>query len=470
MSLTKEKRDALPESDFAVPEKRKLPMHDATHVRLAHDMLQRTSGLTSEEKSRASHRILERARSLGIDTSTWEVSASVSFEAMAIVMPVVPDHPNRMPFTGVLTRVGIPSDKPPGGASGKRTVMYADVAQAALPSLLGMAVDYTPDFDGHDRRNKIGIITAADVVGDELQIEGFFYAKDFPWECERIRAEKDALGFSFELDARIQDVNADLWVIERCVFTGAAVLYKDLAAYTSTSLSASADEGIEMTIEELMAAVATAIKPLSTQIEAQGQKLAALEARGASLGGPIVDQVKPHVDALNACADSMEAAGIGNDARSGHAGAIRRVAAHMAAAAVSGSVPRVYRDHDYLPSASVEAAAATGNTEAALKAAVESAVKPLAEQLEAANTQIKDLKAAAFTNAQAPERQTISPQIKTLLAKGGLTDADLADGKQLTTEQVDKVLDAAGMKGVAATEFKLRLRHSGLMKAGAPAA
>lgn len=48
-NLDKSAREALPDSDFAVPGKRKLPIHDATHATLAWDMVDRTSGLSSDE-------------------------------------------------------------------------------------------------------------------------------------------------------------------------------------------------------------------------------------------------------------------------------------------------------------------------------------------------------------------------------------------------------------------------------------
>lgn len=463
MSLTKEQRDALPDSDFAVPGKRALPMHDQTHTKLGWDMVDRTKGLSDEERRTARERLKRRAKELGINTSDWHITASVSFEAMALEVPAVEGHPNRMPFRGVLTRLDQPSDAPPGGSNGKRTILPTHVAEAALPSLLGMAVDFTPGFEGHDRKSKIGLITGAEIVGDSVEIEGFFYAKDFPDECEQIKAEKGALGFSYELDARILDLDADEWVIDYCVFTGAAVLYKHLAAYTTTSLAAQAEQELEMTKEELLAALAEATKPMAAAVEALTVKVTELEAKGASLGGPIVDQVKPHVDALNAAADAMEKAGVGVHATAGHVGVVRRVAAHMAAAAVSGNVPHIYRDHDYLPSATVEAGADKKANEKAIADAVAAAVKPMQEALETAQTQVKDLQAKAFNTAEAPQRQTISPAIKTLLAKGGITDDALADGKKLSVEQVDKALDAAGVKGTKAIEAKLKLRHEGLM-------
>ena len=70
-ALPAAKRTAMPASDFAVPGKRALPMHDAEHVKLAWDMVDRTQGLTSTERRAARRRILARAARLGVDTSAW---------------------------------------------------------------------------------------------------------------------------------------------------------------------------------------------------------------------------------------------------------------------------------------------------------------------------------------------------------------------------------------------------------------
>ena len=73
-------------------------------------------------------------------------------------------HPNRLPFRGMLTLVGVASQRAPAGARGHRVMLTRKATEAALPSLLGMALDYTPALDSHDARCKIGIITEAEIV------------------------------------------------------------------------------------------------------------------------------------------------------------------------------------------------------------------------------------------------------------------------------------------------------------------
>jgi hypothetical protein len=467
-NLDKAARDALPAEHFAVPGKRKLPINDATHTKLAWDMVDRTSGLSDEERSEARTHIRRRAKELGIDTTDWSIRATISFEAMALDVPTVTDHPNRMPFSGILTRIDQPSDAPPEGSTGKRTIIPRAVAEAALPSLLGMGVDYKPGFEGHDRKRKIGLITGATIVGDAVEIEGFFYARDFPDECKQIKAEKGALGFSYELDARILDLDADPWVIDYCVFTGAAVLYKELAAYRTTSLAAKAEQDIEMTKEEMLAILAEANKPLNDAVAALSEKVTKIEATGASLGGPIIDQVKPHVEACMACADAMDAAGVGSHPTMGHAAALRKIGRHMAVEAATGKVPHIYNDHSYFdasPNAAAATAAAVKEATEKLQAAADAKNAELASTVADLTTKFTDLKAAAFTNAPVPTRATLPANVLTLLAKAGIGDADVKDGK-LSTTQVNAILDAGNIHGQKALEMKLKLRNSGQMEVG----
>jgi len=158
-------------------------------------------------------------------------------EAMAVKIPHVEGHPNRVGFEGVLTVVDTPSDKAPAGARGHRVILTRAAAENALPSLLGMAIDYRPGWDGHDARRKIGLLTEANLVGDGLKVRGFLYARDFPEVAEAIAAKRPgSLGMSYELaDARVEDMKASVWKLTRVTFTGASILLREKAAYHATS-------------------------------------------------------------------------------------------------------------------------------------------------------------------------------------------------------------------------------------------
>ncbi len=182
----------------------------------------------------------------------------LSLESMAIEMPVVHGHPNRIAFRGVLTFVDAASDKSPAGARGHRVLLTRKAAEAAIPSLLGMALDYSPRFDTHDTRRKIGVITRAEIVGREIAVGGFLYGRDFPeivaeigktsrhWRGIRSEGARSkpgggsgavgaALGMSYEIaDALVEDIKATVWILNRVTFTGAAILRRDKAAYGST--------------------------------------------------------------------------------------------------------------------------------------------------------------------------------------------------------------------------------------------
>ena len=104
-----------------------------------------------------------------------------AMRAMAVEFPEVHGHPNRLPFEGCLTLVDVASDKAPSGARGHRVVLTRAAAEAALPSLLGMAVDYKAGWDGHDARQKCGIITSAHRWKTRsLMVAGYLFARDFP--------------------------------------------------------------------------------------------------------------------------------------------------------------------------------------------------------------------------------------------------------------------------------------------------
>ena len=162
-----------------------------------------------------------------------------ALESMALEMPPLEHHPNRVEFRGVLTTVDKPSDRAPSGARGHRVILTRNAAERALPSLLGMGMDYTPTLDRHDAKQKVGIITRAEIVDKRLELAGYLFAKDFPEVVRAIRANGQgsggALGMSYELaDARVADLRAQIWVLTEVTFTGAAILRREKAAYRDT--------------------------------------------------------------------------------------------------------------------------------------------------------------------------------------------------------------------------------------------
>jgi hypothetical protein len=177
---------------------------------------------------------------------------NLELHSMALEMPRLSRrHPNRLPFRGVLTTLDAPSDKAPAGARGRRVVLTRGAAEAALPSLLGMALDYTPALDGHDAQRKVGIITSADIrqptqnetghapsptKSTVVEVAGYVYARDFPDVVQRMRAGgRRLLGMSYEVaEAQVRDVRASVWELTDVVFTGAAILLRDKAAYRNT--------------------------------------------------------------------------------------------------------------------------------------------------------------------------------------------------------------------------------------------
>jgi len=173
----------------------------------------------------------------GVGNKRQARASAMQMRAMAVEFPEVHGHPNRLPFEGVLTLVDVVSDKAPSGARGHRVVLTRAAAEAAIPSLLGMAVDYKAGWEGHDVRQKCGIITSAELDGNRLVVAGYLFARDFP-EFGKEPVMGAVLGMSYELaDAHVADMRAAVWTLTRATFTGAAILKRENAAYRNTSFS-----------------------------------------------------------------------------------------------------------------------------------------------------------------------------------------------------------------------------------------
>ena len=146
-------------------------------------------------------------------------------------------HPNRARFGGVLTLIDVPSDTAPSGSCGHRVILTKSVAQAALPSLIGMGVNFSPDARGmHNTTTKHGVIMQAAIYGQQLLVWGHLYGWDFPEIIQEIQQmPSGSFGMSYELaKVNVVDMRQKIWSFLRVVFTGAAILRREKAAYKQT--------------------------------------------------------------------------------------------------------------------------------------------------------------------------------------------------------------------------------------------
>lgn len=172
------------------------------------------------------------------------------------------EHPNKRPFSGILTYFNAFSDRPPGGSGGRRVFIPLEVGEAALPTLVGMAVNVRTDLSGHDPTQKVGIIEKA-YTGEPLEdgrvpvyVEGYLFEHDFPDLVAELVAHQDELGFSYETtETTAVDMGGSLRVTS-LVFTGASILYKNRAAYQTTSFAAESEGAMDQEkLKELLAQV-----------------------------------------------------------------------------------------------------------------------------------------------------------------------------------------------------------------------
>lgn len=152
------------------------------------------------------------------------------------------ENPDLMKFSAVAGYVDTPTDATPcGGTDGYKTIIEGETAD--VQSLVGMGVNvsYWDDFKSHDRYFKIGTITAASVEGQEIHVEGHLWKSDFPDICDTIQCAKDSMGCSVEVyfDGIVYDNEAKTILCKGAHFTGLAILYKNKAAFTNTSIMCS---------------------------------------------------------------------------------------------------------------------------------------------------------------------------------------------------------------------------------------
>lgn len=220
------------------------------------------------------------------------------------------DHPNRMTFRGIVTRLDEPSTRPPNGSQGKKIIVPSSVAAERLHTLVGMGLNYAPSLDAHAQRRKVGVITRAWIDDKDLWCEGTIWKSDFPESVEDLKGRSD-LGMSMELgNVKCHNQSAPIWELNDFCFTGATILLKSAAAYQNTlAIAASAllKKSKKQRIEEILnmsvttktksatpnadafativaGALAKVMEPVTVAINAQSAKLDALNTNIAASG------------------------------------------------------------------------------------------------------------------------------------------------------------------------------------------
>lgn len=194
----------------------------------------------------------------------------LNFSLRDIQITDTQEHSNIMRWTGAVTKVGVPSDYPPGGAW-SRTLWSAEAVQSAIDTMKGMPVncEWPEDwysnpayaFTGHNSRFVIGHIEEVWIDGENLMCSGIIYKDNFYDVAYMIRNAIQALGFSVEvysLDGSYDETD-DLFTVTKLEFLGVTICWSNVAAYQDTyfthlaATQAKKKGNDEMTEEQLKA-------------------------------------------------------------------------------------------------------------------------------------------------------------------------------------------------------------------------
>jgi len=150
----------------------------------------------------------------------------------------------RVYFEGVLCTLDQPSDKPLSGSKKHRVLLPTYVAEKAIQSLVGAPLNATPYWDGHAEGWKtqtaitIGLITKGFIEENQIKVRGYLSTAESHTIVDRIKEIENSnpLGMSFEmLGARVENINSNIWTLNRAKFSGVSILRRDKAAYTTSS-------------------------------------------------------------------------------------------------------------------------------------------------------------------------------------------------------------------------------------------
>ncbi len=190
---------------------------------------------------------------------------------------------------------------------------------------------------------------------------------------------------------------------------------------------------------------------MQSQVASLETKLAASNDAKLSAGS-VAGLVKPHADALRACAGNMSAAGIGMHAKAGHVAMLHGMADQMESEAALGRMPHVYQNYDFL-------GASADKAEKLEASALTVEIKKVSETLASVQSQLVDAEKARFDAAAQPERKTLDPAILKLLAKSGI-NPDATAGK-MTPAEIDKLFAGSDMSVRDRIRIKGELQQAG---------
>lgn len=166
---------------------------------------------------------------------------TLRFESSDVQIPLsTEEHINKLPFTATFMIIGTPSDGTPCGAE-MPIILDMDAAKASVDTMNLMGIDcvwsdWFPEdcMTGHDPRNIIGVVQSAYIEGNEMKMQGIIYSNNFPDIAFFIKNATPSLGFSMECIADIEARDDGYEHMSNVMFTGVAILFKNLAAYEST--------------------------------------------------------------------------------------------------------------------------------------------------------------------------------------------------------------------------------------------
>lgn len=438
------------------------------------------------------------------------------------------DHPNKLPFKGTLLILDEASNKPPHGAEGHRILVPTQVAKKRLKTILNTGLNYAPDLQGHAVRRKVGVITGAWIEGRELKVSGFIWKKDFPEAVDDLH--RGGLGMSMELSSvYIQNRNDDVWKLVDFQFSGATVLLKTAAAYFKTALAASRavlvhqnKEGGHMAKEKektaaelaasgtaevlsraiagavgpaVEAAMAKAMAPITEGFKSVSEGIAAIAAAQEETKDFLLEQVDARgkaddeeedddeeADDEEAAAkkseddeDDDETDDTDDDDEEDEMDAELEKLAKKPAEQEPGQVNKDAKNRGRKTTVTASGDD-KGEKESMLVRSLRASNAEFRKGLGKAMKRINNLKnrVQAMSSqvelyAEATERRSVSPELANLLAKGGVAAADLqAEGRKLTTPEVDRMFEASGLNLDPTTRMSLKnqLYALGLMETG----